>query len=125
MPMTKQEFFDEAMRLLREQGEPSFDRLGGTCYYRHPTKPLKCGIGFFITDEEYDPKIEGQPYDYGHITCAALKHLDDVMLSSFQSDVHDNAASAVRSDPSVNFLEELERGAKIFAKNWSLAYAQD
>lgn len=53
---TEQEVFDQVARHLLDQNACSF-RRGYGCQYRCDT--LKCAAGCLISDDEYDPGIEG------------------------------------------------------------------
>lgn len=54
----KQKLFDIASKHLIKQGKRSV--AGGACLYRGP-RGLKCAIGVLISDECYDPHLEGDP----------------------------------------------------------------
>lgn len=64
-PLTEQEFFDTAALHLLKQGTRATFPLDDstdltqrlTCAYRAPDG-TKCAIGCFITNEQYDPKME-------------------------------------------------------------------
>jgi hypothetical protein len=61
MKPTAQEVFDQVVTHLRQQGKQSL--LTGvmadeaSCAY-HSADGLKCAVGYLITKEEYDPRIE-------------------------------------------------------------------
>lgn len=55
--ITKQEAFDTTVRLLFEQGGPS--RHGAACSYRDFNRNRKCAVGFWISDDNYVPSLEG------------------------------------------------------------------
>lgn len=60
--MDKQELFDQAvdnLHHLMRQGSRSVSGEG--CDYRNP-EGLKCAVGGIMTDEEYDPGMEGWSY---------------------------------------------------------------
>lgn len=58
-----QEIFDCVARHLLTQKEQSSEE-NGSCFYRHPSKPLMCAIGCLIDDERYTVKIEQLSLDY-------------------------------------------------------------
>jgi hypothetical protein len=63
---TLQEVFDHGAKHLLTQNAKSLKTLGPrkgpSCMYRGPNG-LKCAVGCFIPDEEYDPKIEHHGFD--------------------------------------------------------------
>jgi hypothetical protein len=54
---TEQEVYDKTWEHLVTQGKPA-SGLGG-CYYR-TADGLKCAFGFWIKDNQYDPKMENR-----------------------------------------------------------------
>lgn len=64
---TAQEVFNQAKNHLLKQGGKSIVHVGfdGTkCAYRsHLGNGISCAAGCFISDEEYDPKMEFQTWD--------------------------------------------------------------
>jgi len=57
---TSQEVFDQVALHLMTQGEPSM--VYGACAY-DDKEGMKCAAGCLISDEEYDPKFEGRPWN--------------------------------------------------------------
>lgn len=54
---TEQEYFDFCYQAVMMQGLPSV--TSGRCVYRGPNG-LKCAIGHLISDDDYDPEMEGR-----------------------------------------------------------------
>lgn len=55
--MTDQELFDRTLKLIREQGEPSYDSSTYSCKYRYMKsdgKVLKCAAGVHLPDNKCD-----------------------------------------------------------------------
>lgn len=67
--MTDQELFNQAVRVIINQGDPSINRESGQCVYRN-SNGRKCVAGHFIPDEKYSPDMEEQAifwrFDDGH-----------------------------------------------------------
>lgn len=55
--MTEQEIFDKVATHLLTQNEKAVNSTGG-CVYR-TGKGLKCAVGCLISDDLYDPSLEG------------------------------------------------------------------
>ena len=58
---TAQEVFDQAARHLLTQGQQSLSAYG-ICVYRN-NGGLKCVVGCFISDDEYNPAFEGRLWE--------------------------------------------------------------
>lgn len=59
--MNWQEIFDTCSAHLIAQNEKSMNKHNGMCKYRIENKDgkmLKCAVGVFITDEQYNPVME-------------------------------------------------------------------
>lgn len=90
----KQFLFDKAVSGLLAQGELSL--ADGTCAYRGENG-LKCGIGFLIADEFYDPDIEGNTAVFNGVIEAVVKSngikedlsADDICFLGKIQNVHD------------------------------------
>lgn len=79
--LTKQEIFDKVRAHLLAQGAKSQDGAG-ECRYR-AKDGLKCALGCLITDDAYDPKIEGDaPVVEAERTNAREKRLISVLERS-------------------------------------------
>lgn len=114
--MEAQEIFDTVVRHLFNQGHAALDN--GRCRYRAANGD-KCAAGVLITDEYYDPKMEGRPFwllksefklpDW-------LKNNSD-LVEDLQ-DVHDYL-----KHPAEQFnLDKLEKLLQTVAKNYGLTY---
>ena len=57
--MTDQELFNQAVRVIINQGGPSINRERKQCMYRN-SNGRKCVAGHFIPDEKYSPDMEDQ-----------------------------------------------------------------
>ncbi len=64
--MTEQEIFNIVWLAMKKQGRRSINRRSSQipgsdcrCMYRGPGG-LKCAVGCLLTDEEYDPEMEGK-----------------------------------------------------------------
>lgn len=68
---TYQEIFTTVYNHLIKQGERAVD-MNDTCVYR-ANNGLKCAIGCLITDDAYDPKIEGVGVDAEEVITAIRK----------------------------------------------------
>ena len=67
---SEQEIFDAAYTALLDQGCPSVNS-GGGCVYRN--NGYRCGVGWFITDDVYDPEME----DAGDVQGLVDKYSDN------------------------------------------------
>ncbi len=87
-----QKIFNKAYRGLMRQKERSYGN--GSCGYR--SGKLRCGIGFCITNDNYNPEYEGQSADNDmvmqsiadSIECS-LSDLDERFLLDVQG-IHDD-----------------------------------
>lgn len=59
--LTAQEIFNTVATHLLTQRRKSV--VAGSCKYR-TDEGLKCAVGCLITDEEYDPRMEGNSIDF-------------------------------------------------------------
>lgn len=69
------EIFTKVKEHLLRQGAPAKDR--GVCMYRSPDG-LKCAVGCLITDEAYDPAIEGKNVDHLAVRDVLIKSRIDL-----------------------------------------------
>jgi hypothetical protein len=69
--LTIKQILDKAVRGVIEQGDLSKSG-NGSCYYRHPSRPLACGVGHLIADDHYNSKCE----------TAAVVHIEDAYRPS-------------------------------------------
>lgn len=92
---TQQEIFDKVMRHLLTQGERSVDREGH-CAYRGDNGK-KCAIGCLISDDAYNPDIEGRGISSLEVK-AALRYSG-----------YDYLASLSRTDTKAELLSSLRR----------------
>jgi hypothetical protein len=58
---TALEVFNQVEEHLLSQGVKSIEKDNDACKYRH--NDLSCAAGCLISDEEYYPAIEGNPWD--------------------------------------------------------------
>jgi hypothetical protein len=88
--MNKQEIFDKVLTHLRKQGKAAVND-NGDCMYR-AADGRQCAAGCLITDEEYEPQMEGRMVGYllnkGQLPARLVPHVE--FLRDLQ-DVHDNA----------------------------------
>lgn len=65
---TEQEVFDQVVTHLLTQNNKALEEgSDSNCVYRAP-KGLKCAAGCLISDEEYDPCIEGESWPPSNYT---------------------------------------------------------
>ena len=99
--------FDQVAVHLIEQNEKSMSSTG-RCLYRGLGK-LRCAIGFFISDEKYEPEIEGHSVDSVIGAKISPEYCnDDFFLEKLQI-VHD-----------CNNTSEWPIKLKVFAKQFKL-----
>ena len=89
------ETFEYVLNKILEQGEPSLNK-DGKCLYRGPNG-LKCAAGHLISDEEYNPSMEGRGARH---TLSSHPHME--LISQMQI-AHDIASA----NPS-NFVREFK-----------------
>lgn len=85
-----QEVFDQAVNHLLTQNKQCKKDFF-TCVYRNK-EGLKCVAGCFISDEEYDKRIEGDTWT-GIDKKFKKPSIHDVMIEQLQ-DIHDNESVA-------------------------------
>lgn len=106
--MDNQEAFNRVVTHLRRQGRKSGDPSTGFCKYRS-AEGLRCAAGVLLTDEFYEPRLEG--FDVVHLSDVfgrALPHVDIRLIRALQI-VHDGAPVHV-----------WERGFNDVAQRWGL-----
>ena len=90
--MIAQEIFDIVRDHLLKQNAKAQNpaSLGGQCRYRGPDG-LQCAVGCLITDEEYNPEMEGIDVNLLDLEFFGLEHLRPhlAVLNDLQ-DCHDN-----------------------------------
>jgi hypothetical protein len=124
--MTNQEAFDKALAAMRLQGKPSFKTVeredmsvDAYCAYRGDNG-LRCAIGALVPDERYSPAWDVEEKN-------VYKIQDDLVflglglefMLELQRAIHDGPATSDKP-----FLEEVEVGAKAFAKRFHLTYRE-
>jgi hypothetical protein len=122
--MNDQETFDTIVAHLRQQGQKAEVRIASSetfmCRYRTP-QGLKCAVGCLISDEEYQPWMEGggisrllQETFYGRTVPSTLREkLQGINLGLLidLQEVHDFYP-----------VERWEEKLKLVAQMWSLTY---
>ncbi len=90
MTRTRQEMFDIAWAGLEAQGFERSALPNGTCVYRNGN--LRCAIGFLISDEDYNPSLEGATPDSSTILrdTAGIDDYDRYFARALQ-ECHDEA----------------------------------
>lgn len=87
--LTEQEVFTQVVTHLLTQGKPAFDSTG-QCAYRG-TEGSMCAVGCIITDEEYNPGMEGQNvYDLLGDGLFPERLREHVVLLGKLQNIHDN-----------------------------------
>lgn len=104
---TRQEFFDTTVFKMLEQGEPSWCPDEG-CVYLTRTN-LKCAVGHWIPDSEYNENIEGVGVGSVNIdelspTIAKLKREVGVDLMIGMQNAHDICADQTITDWKSEFI---------------------
>jgi hypothetical protein len=72
--MDNQTIFNKAVVFLLGQGRKSIERE--QCLYRGP-EGTACGVGLFIKDEFYSPKLEGYGMGSESVTAALLQSIGE------------------------------------------------
>ena len=96
--MTDQELFNQAVRVIINQGGPSINRERKQCMYRN-SNGRKCVAGHFIPDEKYSPDMEDQAIfwgfdsgpDFNNTFEGIFEDLNVKMLGEFQQ-IHDSCS---------------------------------
>ena len=57
-PVDPKEVIKLTLDHLADQGCTSYDSFNHECLYRGP-EGTKCAVGFWISDDEYEPRLEG------------------------------------------------------------------
>lgn len=88
----RQAIFNYVWNFLKEQREPSrvseYAALdGNVCMYKSP-EGKKCAIGCMITEDQYDPSMEGK--DIRSSKISHLFHQDDLLFLQSLQWVHDS-----------------------------------
>jgi len=121
MAFNRQQFFNNAVRGIIQQGGPAVT-LGGECRYRTNTG-AKCVVGHNIPDKKYSPKMEGSVPDLNgyynqHAIDVAkacgIKTEEDVSFARCMQRLHDDLAKV---SP---FLPTFVIQARAFAKRYDL-----
>lgn len=82
---TAQEVYSQVRKHLLTQGIQSMIEFHG-CQYRGPDG-LKCAAGCLVSDEEYQPEMEGKVWEYVvHQKIAPIAHME--LISELQT-IHD------------------------------------
>lgn len=121
--MTDQEIFDTALNGIVKQGSLSRSRLGD-CYYRHPKKPLACGVGHLLDDATAN-KFDKYQDQCGNSSITALPiewipnhlRLTIDLLSDIQY-AHDDCPLDSPETEIEHFIENM----KIVARNHGLEF---
>lgn len=117
----KQKDFDAVLTGLRAQNALAKGTIG-ECFYRAPDGN-KCAIGQLISDEKYDPKLEGKSAYNATVFSALYPEADFEepaverhrhFLSELQRNLHDD----------LEHFNELEGAAEGFARSWKLEYTR-
>lgn len=110
--MTRQEIFDKAYTVILEQGIPSIDPDMERCVYRGPNG-VRCVAGHFITDEEYNDRMEIFTADEGTVRDLFLdKNIDPGFMRSLQR-IHD-AGPSIKDQFIPFWKEEMKKLAARF-----------
>jgi hypothetical protein len=86
---TEQQVFDYIVKYLLQQNEKChkyYHKWGHLCYFKH--KNLKSAVGCLISDDEYDPKIEGE--DYGQLSAKKKVPVEHVGIIVELESIHDH-----------------------------------
>ena len=88
--MNAQDIFDKAVGSVIRQGDLSVAGQG-RCYYRHPDKPLACGVGHLLDDE-------------------TAARLDDVQSQGSTSEIHKVSVKLVPAElrPHMELLKSIQ-----------------
>ena len=90
--MTNQEVFDKVVAHARQQGGKAVNEDGCVCMYRNGLGH-KCFAGIFIPDEDYKPKMEGNPIHSLVIDYNLFSQVDTNLLFELQG-IHDYTEAA-------------------------------
>jgi hypothetical protein len=117
--LTRQEMFDTAYAGIIAQGGPA-TTTNGACRYRRPSGN-KCAVGHLISDDKYDPDMEGTGVTNPRVYKALgddISAEDISFLHSLQS-CHDTAA-AMTFPGFIGFITEFQRRVKLFCEDYEL-----
>ena len=109
--MNMQEVFDKAVNGIRAQGALSVNGEG-LCCYRGPAE-TKCFVGQLITDEAYDPELEGAGAAMSSVLAALVRSGVGGLPVNFLVDcqvAHDDADD----------LDEFEEAIAVVAEKYDL-----
>ena len=109
--MNMQEVFDKAVNGIRAQGALSVNGEG-LCCYRGPAE-TKCFVGQLITDEAYDPELEGAGASMWSVRVARVSSGVGGLPVNFLvdcQDAHDDADD----------LDEFEEAIAVVAEKYDL-----
>ena len=105
--MTSKEVFNHVKNHLLTQGVRSLlayrESKSVGCAYRDNGKQLKCAAGSLISDEEYDPSIEGNTWTT--LVNSGKVPFEHSMLIDDLQKIHD-VSSPNEWETELNFLEE-------------------
>jgi hypothetical protein len=117
---SRQAVYDQVVTHLRTQGNLSHNENGSSAY--RGVNGRRCAMGIFITDDKYDPAIEGNAIeslmaylpqeiaDTGKEFLGSLQRLHDVDVTAF---------------PSGNFYApDMEKQMRRVADKWALKYTK-
>lgn len=83
---TNQQFLALLAPLVAAQGEDNRSKAAsGTCYYRHPSKPLSCWIGLLIPQDRYTPRMDCD--DDGSTSVSCNPHVKAVLKDVYGPDI--------------------------------------
>lgn len=120
--ITAQEIFDRTVRHLHDQGQKCGN--GTTCLYRGENN-LRCAVGYWIPDDRYTAKIEGNTVPHlieNYVLPADIAEHDDLLGDLQRS--HDGAEiDDSRAWANVNFTDGIACKLKRVARNRSLSDA--
>ena len=87
--MTRQEIYNTVKNHLLTQKEKSYNVNNKFCFYRHPTKNLKCAIGCLISDERYKPDYDNWGDTVAVLTDVNIFDIDDFPFLMDLQRIHD------------------------------------
>jgi hypothetical protein len=120
MHQARQQVYDRVAAHLRIQKRQSVN-AAGNCAYRGENG-LRCAMGIFISDEIFDPEIEGAAI--GSLLAYIPKEVADTgveFLSDLQM-LHDVGVKLF--DETTFYIPDLERALRVVADKWVLNYSK-
>lgn len=126
--LNNQQVFNNALIGMRAQNYKKSAEESGRCVYRGENN-LKCGIGFSIPDEVYDPKMDETTYGISDLISKGFfpelnmlfKDCSPNMLSYVQQ-CHDDAMPLEIVGQFSQYKDRFEEGMKWIAKIFNLIY---